>query len=324
MSPLLRRDEGDPSSMPGMDMSMDPDSPSSSFGEGMSTAFYASTDTSPSLWLSAFTPTSPGAVAAACLALAVLACAYRLLNALERLLVRGWTEQALKRDRVREERRIRGGGRNTLPQGSEDDGTMDREQGGRRRRKRGGPGWWAEVGVPRGLYQVLLSGVGYLLMLSVMTFNVYYFISILLGLGLGESLFGRFGRSPPSHQRPSASSSGAAGTECSSSSSGGFRSFSGEGSPLELDGTRLEELNERGKRYEGGQAGGGRREEGDHNSALRRPLLLRGDGMATATSTDNRTGTLSSTSSGSSVKVQGTEGTEDQEQAHQMGIGVAR
>lgn len=154
---------------------------------------------------------------------------------------------------------------------------------------------------------------------------MYYFISILLGLGLGECLFGRYGRSPPPMRGSRASSSspgGTAGTSPSSSSStsssGGFRSFSGEGSPLELDGTRLKELNRRGgqgKRHELGQASVG--EEAKYHNPLHRPLLLRGDGA------------LSSTSSGSSIKLEGTEGEEEreereQEQAYQMGIGVAR
>ena len=47
-------------------------------------------------------------------------------------------------------------------------GVVGRGRRRRKRRNRAGPGWWAEVDVPRGLYQVLLSGVGYLLMLSVM------------------------------------------------------------------------------------------------------------------------------------------------------------
>lgn len=173
MTFLVRRDnDSNPGSMAGMAMDPSPSSPSSSFGAGMSTAFYASTSTSPSLWLSAFTPPSPGAVAAACLALAVLACMYRLLNALERLLVRGWAEQAVKRDQLREERRSERGGRSTLAQGSDEDARLGQEnrqgQGVKRRSKCGGPGWWTGIDVPRGLYQVLLSGVGYLLMLAVM------------------------------------------------------------------------------------------------------------------------------------------------------------
>lgn len=44
----------------------------------------------------------------------------------------------------------------------------------------------------RGWMQILQSFFGYALMLAVMTFNVAYIFSILLGLGAGEVLFGRF------------------------------------------------------------------------------------------------------------------------------------
>ncbi|KAG9128297.1 hypothetical protein FRC07_001232 [Ceratobasidium sp. 392] len=44
----------------------------------------------------------------------------------------------------------------------------------------------------RGGMQILQSFFGYALMLAVMTFNAAFIISILLGLGVGEVLFGRF------------------------------------------------------------------------------------------------------------------------------------
>ncbi|PWZ02438.1 hypothetical protein BCV70DRAFT_50 [Testicularia cyperi] len=45
-----------------------------------------------------------------------------------------------------------------------------------------------------GLVFLVHSGLAYLLMLAVMTGNAYYFSAILIGLGLGETAFGRFGR----------------------------------------------------------------------------------------------------------------------------------
>lgn len=48
------------------------------------------------------------------------------------------------------------------------------------------------IDLPRSLLLLVQSAVGYLLMLSVMTFNVYFFISVLGGLTVGELAFGRY------------------------------------------------------------------------------------------------------------------------------------
>ncbi|KIJ68748.1 hypothetical protein HYDPIDRAFT_173400 [Hydnomerulius pinastri MD-312] len=48
--------------------------------------------------------------------------------------------------------------------------------------------------IPRGIIQAFQSTFSYALMLAVMTFNAAYIISIILGLGIGEILFGRMGR----------------------------------------------------------------------------------------------------------------------------------
>ncbi|KAG1889386.1 Ctr copper transporter [Suillus subluteus] len=46
----------------------------------------------------------------------------------------------------------------------------------------------------RGVFQAVQSLFSYTLMLAVMTFNASYIISIVLGLAIGEVLFGRIGR----------------------------------------------------------------------------------------------------------------------------------
>ncbi|KDQ19850.1 hypothetical protein BOTBODRAFT_27276 [Botryobasidium botryosum FD-172 SS1] len=48
--------------------------------------------------------------------------------------------------------------------------------------------------ITRGVLHAVQAAIGFALMLSVMTFDAAYFISIVLGLGAGEVLFGRFGR----------------------------------------------------------------------------------------------------------------------------------
>ncbi|KAG7099452.1 hypothetical protein E1B28_001303 [Marasmius oreades] len=47
--------------------------------------------------------------------------------------------------------------------------------------------------IPRGLLYAVQALLGYILMLSVMTFQAAYIISIILGMGAGEMLFGRMG-----------------------------------------------------------------------------------------------------------------------------------
>lgn len=47
--------------------------------------------------------------------------------------------------------------------------------------------------VPRGLLYMLLMVIHFALMLVVMTFQLWWIISVIVGLGVGEMLFGRFG-----------------------------------------------------------------------------------------------------------------------------------
>lgn len=56
--------------------------------------------------------------------------------------------------------------------------------------------WRASVDLPRGLLQFFQSGLGYLLMLIVMTANAGYFFAVLAGIFIGEVAFGRFAKPP--------------------------------------------------------------------------------------------------------------------------------
>ncbi|KKZ59909.1 hypothetical protein EMCG_05295 [[Emmonsia] crescens] len=51
------------------------------------------------------------------------------------------------------------------------------------------------VDLPRAALVMVLAGVGYLLMLAVMTMNVGYFMSVLAGVFVGDLAVGRFGSS---------------------------------------------------------------------------------------------------------------------------------
>ncbi|KAE9364461.1 hypothetical protein N431DRAFT_496960 [Stipitochalara longipes BDJ] len=52
--------------------------------------------------------------------------------------------------------------------------------------------WRVNEAVMLGSMDVVLAGIGYLLMIAVMTMNVGYFLSILAGVFLGSMAFGRF------------------------------------------------------------------------------------------------------------------------------------
>lgn len=51
----------------------------------------------------------------------------------------------------------------------------------------------------RSVLEVIISGIGYLLMLAVMTMNVGYFLSVLGGIFLGTFVAGRFNASDDHH-----------------------------------------------------------------------------------------------------------------------------
>lgn len=53
--------------------------------------------------------------------------------------------------------------------------------------------------IPRGIIYAIQTASSYILMLTVMTFNAAYIISIILGLGVGEVLFGRIAPGPSTH-----------------------------------------------------------------------------------------------------------------------------
>ncbi|ODO06024.1 hypothetical protein L198_01252 [Cryptococcus wingfieldii CBS 7118] len=55
------------------------------------------------------------------------------------------------------------------------------------------------VDLPRGLLQALQTTIHYLLMLVVMTFNIWWCVAVIAGSGVGEMLFGRMGASHGGH-----------------------------------------------------------------------------------------------------------------------------
>ncbi|KAI7488465.1 hypothetical protein KC367_g8767 [Hortaea werneckii] len=200
----------DSSSMSGMDMSS---------GGGMAMAFTNSHTTM--LFSHAWQPKTSGAYAGTCIFLIVLAIISRLMLAYRHFIEQKWRDQATHRryvfvaeqsaeDKERGGAQLSGGdssSSSSLPASLRKAGESSQSEeailttngleervrvvkGAGRCLER--PPWRFTTDLPRACIFTVQAGVGYLLMLAVMTFNVGYFLSVLAGLFVGELAVGRF------------------------------------------------------------------------------------------------------------------------------------
>ncbi|KAH8926942.1 hypothetical protein BT69DRAFT_1258702 [Atractiella rhizophila] len=153
------------------------------------------------LWFAGWIPTSAGTTFASAFGLALLAVFSRLLSAVRTQLDHQWAVKG----RVMRLQAIEASSGRASAVGLIDGAATQRKSAGSAsvdsttsdsREKTRAPSrltpFIAAHDIPRGLLQILQSGIGYLLMLAVMMGNVWWFIAVLLGLGIGETLFGRF------------------------------------------------------------------------------------------------------------------------------------
>ncbi|KAF9513873.1 hypothetical protein BS47DRAFT_909210 [Hydnum rufescens UP504] len=136
------------------------------------------------LWFAAWTPTSHGAIAGTCMALALLAILERLLAAVYGILNAEWNRRshmAHEADNQSESMPFSG------MEGSSSSLQLTTKASNRCRLP-----FISAHDIHRGTVFLVQSSVGYALMLAVMTWNASYIISVILGLGIGEALFGRF------------------------------------------------------------------------------------------------------------------------------------
>lgn len=168
-----------------MDMNM---SSSSMMSDQMQMTFFTSTATS--LYSIAWTPSSTGQYAGTCIFLILLAAIFRGLFAMRAIQERKNAHAELRRQTLLQ------GGRNkrnneTKSSNSSLDGVASVTLQQHTLRP-----WRLSTDVPRALLDTVIAGVGYLLMLAVMTFNVGYYLSVLGGVFLGSLIAGRYASVP--------------------------------------------------------------------------------------------------------------------------------
>ncbi|KAJ7073225.1 CTR copper uptake transporter [Mycena belliarum] len=120
------------------------------------------------LWFAGWAPRSAGGLLGACLGLFALAVFERWVAARRAVLSAAWARQA---------RQALNGGRGG---------------GGREGRRLEAPGFDVRVDLVRGALHAGQAVLGFAFMLAVMMFQAGYLLAVVLGLGVGEMLFGRY------------------------------------------------------------------------------------------------------------------------------------
>jgi len=148
------------------------------------------------LYSKGWAPSGTGGYAGTCIFLIILAVVYRSLFAAKHILEARWANQAYRR------RFIVVADRQPYSEQAKTDPDLKTavltsngvEESVKvlHRHVNTIPPWRFSVDLPRALLVTLIVGIGYLLMLAVMTFNIGYFFSILAGSLIGELAVGRY------------------------------------------------------------------------------------------------------------------------------------
>lgn len=154
------------------------------------------TETATPLYSSAWTPSNAGAYAGTCIFLVILTIIGRLLLAYKAVQEARWLDQEARR------RYVAVNGKLPLAERISNDsdasqmtlsanGVEEKVVVVERKRATTRP-WRFSVDPVRAVLDTVIVGIGYLLMLAVMTMNVGYFMSVLAGVFIGSLAVGRY------------------------------------------------------------------------------------------------------------------------------------
>ncbi|VUC32323.1 unnamed protein product [Clonostachys rosea] len=158
------------------------------------------TDSSTPLYSNLWTPTSGGAYAGTCIFLVILAIVARLLVAFKSSQETRWANQAAERryiavngkeplaERITRDRDAK---QVVISENGVEENVFVVEKKTHEARP-----WRFSVDPVRAALDTVIVGVGYLLMLAVMTMNVGYFLSVLAGVFIGSLAVGRYSSIP--------------------------------------------------------------------------------------------------------------------------------
>ncbi|KZT05109.1 uncharacterized protein LAESUDRAFT_727366 [Laetiporus sulphureus 93-53] len=168
-----------------MDMSMD-DAINLASGEMLPYLHFTPGDI---LWFQGWVPSSAGAMVGTCIGLLLLAMVERWIAAARAVMNYHWSQRAYVNYPACQEQ-------DALPvtalESESKQTPSTRSYAVVRSTTRILPPFVFEHDVPRGIFLILQAALSYAFMLVVMTWQLGFIFSILVGLGIGEMLFGRF------------------------------------------------------------------------------------------------------------------------------------
>jgi len=150
------------------------------------------------IWSAQWQPTTSGQYAGTCIFLIIFSVIFRSLLAGKHILEARWADQAWKRRYITVAENSAfseqlKGDPNSM-RGVLTANGVDENVAILMKASHGPQPWRFSVDVPRAFLSMILVGVGYLLMLAVMTLNIGYYFSVLAGAFIGELAVGRFHR----------------------------------------------------------------------------------------------------------------------------------
>jgi len=174
----------------GMDMSMD-QGMSMSMGNMLRYLHFTPGD---NLWFFGWAPRTAGAMVGTCIGLFMLAVAERWLSAMRGVMEEHWSTRA----QIALANKLNSSSVATSEECDRPSSKISQPSHNTLRRRV--PPFIPSHDVPRGIIRVMLASINVLCMLAVMTFQLGFLFSIVIGFGVGEGIFGRYGpHSSPLH-----------------------------------------------------------------------------------------------------------------------------